>query len=176
MLIRKVIRQLIQMRWILKLKWLQFQLSMFGVEGLERSEVTEKRLEEEIYKTLEKKKKRTVEEIVIESKLVDEVKKVDEKIEEVVARKSQKDEEDHMAEEVMVPNVEVKNESEFSKMLDKSDHKTDEQCKKCMETCKVCTEKDNSIRSKEIEFTKIEKNFKEKYNEMFENKVFETRK
>ncbi|MFS7937062.1 hypothetical protein Hanom_Chr05g00423091 [Helianthus anomalus] len=41
-----------------------------------------------------------------------------------------------------------------------------------MEMCKSCTEKDNNLRSRDIEFTKIEKIFKEKCNEMLENEKF----
>ncbi|KAJ0797324.1 putative transcription factor interactor and regulator CCHC(Zn) family [Helianthus annuus] len=141
-----------------------------------------KKVEEEInkviYASLEKKKKKTVEEIVIENqKMVKEVKKTaDEKLkkqaDEVVAEKQQKVEEDLKAEEVTVPNAEVNTQSKSSDLLDKFGHKTDEQCKKCMETCKACTEKDNSLRSRDFESTKIEKIFKEKCNEMLENEKF----
>ncbi|MFS7935800.1 hypothetical protein Hanom_Chr05g00407811 [Helianthus anomalus] len=62
-----------------------------------------------------------------------------------------------MAQESEVPNVEVKTQTESSEMLDKSDNKSDEQCKKCMETCKACTKKDKNLRSRDIDFTKIEK-------------------
>ncbi|MFS7945877.1 hypothetical protein Hanom_Chr06g00529281 [Helianthus anomalus] len=37
-----------------------------------------------------------------------------------------------------------------------------------METCSACIDKDENLRSRSIEFTKIENIFKEKYNEMFE--------
>ncbi|MFS7917747.1 hypothetical protein Hanom_Chr03g00192811 [Helianthus anomalus] len=152
--------------------------------GLREIRDYREKVEEEIYKviyaSLEKKKK-TVEEIVVESeKLVKEVKKEklvddavkkagDEMAKEAVAEK-QPEEEDQklMAENATVPNVEVKTQSKSSEMLDKFDRKTD-QCKKCIETCIACTEKDNSLRSRDIEFTKIEKIFKKKYNEMVEN-------
>ncbi|MFS7904366.1 hypothetical protein Hanom_Chr01g00035181 [Helianthus anomalus] len=45
-------------------------------------------------------------------------------------------------------------------------------CKKCMETCNACTGKDKNLRSRDIEFTKIENIFKEKCNEMLENERF----
>ncbi|MFS7905817.1 hypothetical protein Hanom_Chr01g00052141 [Helianthus anomalus] len=38
-----------------------------------------------------------------------------------------------------------------------------------METCNACIEKDENLRSDNVEFTKIEKVFKEKCNEMLEN-------
>ncbi|MFS7963166.1 hypothetical protein Hanom_Chr08g00734911 [Helianthus anomalus] len=41
-----------------------------------------------------------------------------------------------------------------------------------METCKGCTEKDDNIRSRDIEFTKIERIFKGKCHEMLENERF----
>ncbi|MFS8018270.1 hypothetical protein Hanom_Chr15g01390111 [Helianthus anomalus] len=99
------------------------------------------------------------------------VKKADTKAEEKVAKKQQKVEEDQKAEETTMPNAEVKTQSESSDMLDRSDHKTDEKCKKCMETCKACTEKDENLRSRDIELTKIEKIFKEKCK-MLENEQF----
>ncbi|MFS7987122.1 hypothetical protein Hanom_Chr11g01018701 [Helianthus anomalus] len=81
------------------------------------------------------------------------VKKADAKAEEAVVEKQQVNKEDQKkkAEEARVPNAE---------------------CKKCMERCKACTEKDNNMRSKDIEFTKIEKIFNEKCNEMLDNERF----
>ncbi|MFS8033035.1 hypothetical protein Hanom_Chr17g01564721 [Helianthus anomalus] len=123
------------------------------------------KVKEEIYKvmyaSLEKKKKKTVEEIVVES-------------EKLVKQKKQSKKEDlkQKAEKATVPNAKVKIQSESSKMFDKSCHETDEQCKKCMETCKACTKKDENLRSRNIEITKIEKIFKEKCDEMFENEKF----
>ncbi|MFS8002188.1 hypothetical protein Hanom_Chr13g01199131 [Helianthus anomalus] len=38
-----------------------------------------------------------------------------------------------------------------------------------METCSACTEKDEKFRTRDIEFIKIEKVFKEKCKEMLEN-------
>ncbi|MFS7954289.1 hypothetical protein Hanom_Chr07g00628541 [Helianthus anomalus] len=55
---------------------------------------------------------------------------------------------------------------------DESDHKNEVQCRKCMETCNACTEKDENLRSRNIEFTKIENVFKEKCKEMFEAEKF----
>ncbi|KAM0071966.1 putative transcription factor interactor and regulator CCHC(Zn) family [Helianthus debilis subsp. tardiflorus] len=43
-----------------------------------------------------------------------------------------------------------------------------EQCKKCMETCRACTEKDEKFRTRDLEFTKMENIFKEKCKEMLE--------
>ncbi|MFS8035008.1 hypothetical protein Hanom_Chr17g01587941 [Helianthus anomalus] len=163
-------------------------------KGLKRSEVIEKRLKMKSIKLCilawKKKKKKTVEEIVIESqKLVKDVKKEkrgddvvagkehekidDETEKEVVAEKQQeKEDQKQKVENATVPIVEVGIQSKSSEMLEKVDYKIDEQCKKCMETCKACTEKDNNLRSRDIEFTKIEKIFKEKCDEMFENKKF----
>ncbi|MFS7896523.1 hypothetical protein Hanom_Chr15g01364471 [Helianthus anomalus] len=50
------------------------------------------------------------------------------------------------------------------------DYKNDEQFRKCVETCSACNEKDENLKSRNIEFTKIERVFKEKCKEMFENK------
>ncbi|MFS7946069.1 hypothetical protein Hanom_Chr06g00531691 [Helianthus anomalus] len=62
----------------------------------------------------------------------------------------------------------VKSMGNNNEISDKSDNKNEEQCKKCMETCSALTEKDENLRSRYIEFTKIENVFKEKYKEMFE--------
>ncbi|MFS8012811.1 hypothetical protein Hanom_Chr14g01325331 [Helianthus anomalus] len=51
----------------------------------------------------------------------------------------------------------------------KSENKIEVRCRKCMETCNACTEKDENLRSSNIEFTKIENVFKEKCKEMFKN-------
>ncbi|MFS7957107.1 hypothetical protein Hanom_Chr07g00662551 [Helianthus anomalus] len=138
------------------------------------------KVEEEIYKvmyaSLEKKKKKMVEEIVVESensvnKTVDE--KLEKQVDGVVAGKQQKVKEDQKPTEkdVEVSITEVNIQIESSEMLDKVDHKTD-QCKKCMETCKACTEKDENLRSRHIEINKIEKIFKEKCSEMLEKEKF----
>ncbi|MFS8009221.1 hypothetical protein Hanom_Chr14g01282131 [Helianthus anomalus] len=50
-----------------------------------------------------------------------------------------------------------------------SEVKNDVHCRKCMETCRVCVEKDENLKSKDIEFTKIESVFKAKGKEMFKN-------
>ncbi|MFS8021471.1 hypothetical protein Hanom_Chr16g01427751 [Helianthus anomalus] len=65
------------------------------------------------------------------------------------------------AEKPEVPITEVNNESQILK--------TAEQYKKCMETCSACSEKDEKFRTRDIEFTKIENVFKNKYKEMLEN-------
>ncbi|XP_022042023.1 interaptin-like [Helianthus annuus] len=148
--------------------------------GLREIRNYREKVKEEIYKvmnaSLEKKKKKTVEEIVVESEnLVKEVMKEkagEEKSEEVVEEKQEKVEEDQKAEKTTVSSAEVNIQSESSKMLDKSVLKTDEQYKKCMEMCKACTEKDNSLRFRNIEFIKIEKIFKDKCNDMIENEKF----
>ncbi|MFS7996977.1 putative transcription factor interactor and regulator CCHC(Zn) family [Helianthus anomalus] len=144
------------------------------VEGLREiprcREKVEERINNVIYASLEKKKKKkkkkkkTVEEIVVESqKLVKEVKKekvVDEKLEKqvdeaAVEKQQVMVDQEKTAKEAKVPNTKVKTQSEYFETLNQSDHKTDEQCKKCMETCKACTEKDDNLRSRDIEFTKI---------------------
>ncbi|MFS7966368.1 hypothetical protein Hanom_Chr09g00772921 [Helianthus anomalus] len=81
--------------------------------------------------------------------------------------------------------VEVTTEIEFTESFDnakstdkidendfKSETKTEVQCRKCMKTCNTCTEKDENLRSRNIEFTKIEYIFKEKCIEMLENEKF----
>ncbi|MFS7996797.1 hypothetical protein Hanom_Chr12g01134031 [Helianthus anomalus] len=79
------------------------------------------------------------------------------------AEEHQKKEADQkqMEEKVEVPITEV-NISTDSEVLNKNA----EQCKKCMETCSACTEKDEKFRTRDLEFTKIEKVFKEKCKEM----------
>ncbi|KAJ0458539.1 putative transcription factor interactor and regulator CCHC(Zn) family [Helianthus annuus] len=69
------------------------------------------------------------------------------------------------AENTEVPITEVHSDSEVLTQI--------EQCKKCMEPCRACTEKDEQFRTRELEFTKIENIFKEKCKEMLEKeKVF----
>ncbi|MFS7977927.1 hypothetical protein Hanom_Chr10g00909721 [Helianthus anomalus] len=89
--------------------------------------------------TVGKKKKKTVKEIVAESqKLVKDEKKekvADESVEkliEVAVAEKQPDEEDQKkkAKDADVSIAEVKIQTESSEMSDKSDHKTDQQCKK----------------------------------------------
>ncbi|MFS7910318.1 hypothetical protein Hanom_Chr02g00104851 [Helianthus anomalus] len=58
-----------------------------------------------------------------------------------------------MAEKAEVPMTEVNISTESSEVLNKNV----EQCKKFMETCSSCTEKDETFRTRDIEFTKIEK-------------------
>ncbi|MFS7905549.1 hypothetical protein Hanom_Chr01g00048981 [Helianthus anomalus] len=75
-------------------------------------------------------------------------------------------EEDQIQEtkEATVPKAEVITLTDSSVSLNKIEIKTEEQYKKCMETCSACTEKDRNMRSIDIEFTKIERIFKEKCN------------
>ncbi|MFS8019630.1 hypothetical protein Hanom_Chr15g01405991 [Helianthus anomalus] len=63
-----------------------------------------------------------------------------------------------------VSTIEVTTKPESSDVLDK----TVEQCKKCMKTCSACTKKDEKFRTRDMEFTKIERVFKDKCKEMFE--------
>ncbi|KAJ0618477.1 putative transcription factor interactor and regulator CCHC(Zn) family [Helianthus annuus] len=114
----------------------------------------------------------TVEEIVTESeKMVNEVKKVEGKAEEGVEEKLQVAEEDQIqkAEETIVPIIEVIMQTDTS---DKIDDEAEQQCKKCMETCSACIERDEKLNNRDIEFTKKEKNFKEKCHEMIESEKF----
>ncbi|MFS7948273.1 hypothetical protein Hanom_Chr06g00558011 [Helianthus anomalus] len=122
----------------------------------------EERTRRVIYASVEKTK--SVEEIVDESqKLKDEILK-------------------KTADSTTVADqVEVKTQIEFTESFDKAkstnnndeiinkfEHLNEVQCKKCMETCSACTEKDENLRSRNIEFTKIENVFKDKCKEMFE--------
>ncbi|KAJ0795415.1 hypothetical protein HanPI659440_Chr04g0150211 [Helianthus annuus] len=148
------------------------------IKGLEENPNYRKEVDEGIkkviYASVEKKKK-TVEEIVDKSqKMVDEVKKTDVKAEEAVAEKQQEIEEDQnqKAKEATMPKTEVLIQTVFSVSTNKIDNKTNDQCKKCVETCSACTEKDKNLRSRDTEFTKIEIIFKEKCNEMIENVRF----
>ncbi|MFS7962822.1 hypothetical protein Hanom_Chr08g00731011 [Helianthus anomalus] len=56
----------------------------------------------------------------------------------------------------------VKSVGNNDEISDKTEHKNDERCRKCMDTCSACTEKDKNLRSRNIEFTKIEDVFKVK--------------
>ncbi|MFS7892112.1 putative transcription factor interactor and regulator CCHC(Zn) family [Helianthus anomalus] len=128
-------------------------------KGLEEIPIYREKVEEGIkkviYASLEKKK--TIEEILDESeKLVKEVKN-----EEVVDEKQQMEKADEKAEEAVVENqqimedqklmienatvynaeVIIKIDSSYSSI--KIDNIAEQQCKKCMETCKSCTEKDD---------------------------------
>ncbi|MFS7986167.1 putative transcription factor interactor and regulator CCHC(Zn) family [Helianthus anomalus] len=127
-----------------------------GLEEIPRyREKVEEGIKKVIYASLEKKK--TIEEILDESeKLVKEVKN-----EEVVDEKQQMEKADEKAEEAVVENqqimedqklmienatvynaeVIIKIDSSYSSI--KIDNIAEQQCKKCMETCKSCTEKDD---------------------------------
>ncbi|KAJ0484297.1 putative transcription factor interactor and regulator CCHC(Zn) family [Helianthus annuus] len=132
----------------------------------------EEGIQKVIFASLEKKKKMTVEEIVTESeKVVSEVKKVEKKAEEGVEDKVQVAEEDQIqkTEETKVPVIEVIIQTDTS---DKIDNEAEQQCKKCMETCSACIEKDEKLNNRDIEFTKINKIFKEKCHEMSEIEKF----
>ncbi|MFS7917549.1 putative transcription factor interactor and regulator CCHC(Zn) family [Helianthus anomalus] len=129
-----------------------------------------KKMVNELKKTADEKLEKLVDEAVAGEQLV---KKVDEKAEEAVIEKLQvMEDQKNMAKEAKMPNVEVIIQTESSEMLYKSNNKTEQECKKCMEMYKACTEKDNNMRSRDIEFTKIEKIFKEKCNEILENEKF----
>ncbi|MFS8031929.1 hypothetical protein Hanom_Chr17g01551641 [Helianthus anomalus] len=52
---------------------------------------------------------------------------------------------------------------------EKPENKNEVLCRKCMESCSACIEKDENLKSRNIEFIKIENLFKEKCKEMFEN-------
>ncbi|KAJ0852855.1 putative transcription factor interactor and regulator CCHC(Zn) family [Helianthus annuus] len=146
-----------------------------------------KRLEKEIrYAMLsclrkrdEERMKKSVEEMVNNlKKVAEEVEVVKEAVteEQQIENEVQKEEKnenldaDEMkqtetAENTEVPITEVHSDSEVLKPI--------EQCKKCMEPCRACTEKDEQFRTRELEFTKIENIFKEKCKEMLEKeKVF----
>ncbi|MFS7888701.1 hypothetical protein Hanom_Chr00s000001g01598221 [Helianthus anomalus] len=65
------------------------------------------------------------------------------------------------------------------KSMDKNDendkqskNRNEEQCRKCMQSCSACTEKDEMLKSRDAEFTKIENVFKEKCKEFLERKIF----
>ncbi|MFS7953698.1 hypothetical protein Hanom_Chr07g00621691 [Helianthus anomalus] len=62
----------------------------------------------------------------------------------------------------VVAEEQQKNEEDQKQTAEKTE------CKKCMETCSTCTEKDEKFRTRDMEFTKIEKVFKDKCKEMFE--------
>ncbi|XP_022024933.1 tropomyosin-like [Helianthus annuus] len=113
---------------------------------------------------LKKKKEEDV------KKLVEELKKTAGEADE----NQQKADEDQKktTEESKVPDeTEVKIQTESSKSLNNDENvdKTEEKCRKCMETCRACTEKDENLKSGDIEFTKIETVFKTKCKEMLNN-------
>ncbi|KAF5759446.1 putative transcription factor interactor and regulator CCHC(Zn) family [Helianthus annuus] len=64
------------------------------------------------------------------------------------------------AENTDVPITKVNSDSKILKPT--------EQCKKCMETCRACIEKDDIIKTKDIETNKLENVFKMKCKEMIE--------
>ncbi|KAF5782104.1 putative transcription factor interactor and regulator CCHC(Zn) family [Helianthus annuus] len=147
-----------------------------------------KRDEERLQKNVEKmvdESKKTVEVGSGEGEQKDDesLKKIEEKVGEIsqektceklkkpagdaVAKKQQMIEEDqkHVAKEAEVPKTEVVTQTESSKLLNIIDNKTDEQCKKCMETCNACTENDkkkNIYKTKDMERSKIERVFNDK--------------
>ncbi|MFS8024247.1 putative transcription factor interactor and regulator CCHC(Zn) family [Helianthus anomalus] len=94
-----------------------------------------------IYASLEKKKM-TVEEIVDESKKMKE---------EILKKATNKTPEEDQIEVTI--QTETNKSSDTAKSTDKIDeieNKTDQQCRKCMETCSACTEKDRNLRSRDI--------------------------
>ncbi|KAF5805179.1 putative transcription factor interactor and regulator CCHC(Zn) family [Helianthus annuus] len=125
----------------------------------------EEGIQKVIFASLEKKKKMTVEEVV------NEVNKIEKKAEEGVEDKVQVAEEDQIqkTEETKVPVIEVIIQTDTS---DKIDNEAEQQCKKCKETCSACIEKDEKLNKRDIEFTKINKIFKEKCHEMSEIEKF----
>ncbi|MFS8022103.1 hypothetical protein Hanom_Chr16g01435581 [Helianthus anomalus] len=125
----------------------------------------------------EERMKKNVEE------LVDDLKKVaeKEKNEDDLKKKGEEDVKDESSVEVdntdAVDGEQQKNEVDQTQMKEKAEvpitevntstkyevlNKTVEQCKKCMETCSACTEKDEKFRTRDLEFTKIEKSFQRK--------------
>ncbi|KAF5813676.1 putative transcription factor interactor and regulator CCHC(Zn) family [Helianthus annuus] len=146
----------------------------------------------------EEKMKKNVEEMVNNlKKVAEEVKTeaVEVKIEEEIVKKivvnetfeKAVTEEQQIGEDVKKAEEEVKNEN--LEAVDDGEEKQDAkmkqteaaentevpitECKKCMETCRACTEKDEQLRTRDLEFTKIENVFKEKCKEMLEKeKVF----
>ncbi|XP_022041186.1 myosin-7-like [Helianthus annuus] len=110
---------------------------------------------------LRKKKEEEIE------KLVEEVKKTARDVDE-------KNDEDQKltTEESNVPDeTEVKILTESSELLnnDQNVDKTEDKCRNCIEMCKACTEKDEKLKSKDIELNKIETIFKIKCKEVIEN-------
>ncbi|MFS7966477.1 hypothetical protein Hanom_Chr09g00774191 [Helianthus anomalus] len=110
-------------------------------------------------------------------KLVEEVKKTAGEADE----NQQKDDEDQKltTEESKLPyETEVKIQTESSESSNKHENvkqsvdKTEEHCRKCVETYKACTEKDENLKSRDIELTKIETVFKTKCKEMLKNEEF----
>ncbi|KAJ0780763.1 hypothetical protein HanPI659440_Chr06g0241461 [Helianthus annuus] len=129
-------------------------------EILRYKEKVEEGIKKVIYASLEKKKKKkTVEEIVEESnKLVNELK--------------QTSEEGVITEKIQTEPIKSSNTNKIDENENKSENKAEQQCKKCMETCSACTEKDEKLKIRDIEFTKIEKIFKNKSHEMIESEKF----
>ncbi|MFS7978380.1 hypothetical protein Hanom_Chr10g00914851 [Helianthus anomalus] len=137
---------------------------------IEEDKNYEKEMEEGIrrviYASVEKKK--SVEEVVEESQ-----KMKDEFLKKTTESKLLADQT-----EVKTQNESTESSNEAKSMdtndeIDKKyEHKTEEQCRKCMETCSACTEKDENLRSRNFEFTKIENIFKEKCKEMLEIENF----
>ncbi|MFS7917830.1 hypothetical protein Hanom_Chr03g00193781 [Helianthus anomalus] len=100
----------------------------------------EKRISEVMLASL-KKKEENVE------MMVEELKKTEKEASEEIEQKD--DELKEMTEEAGVPKTEVKIQVESfeSSNNDKINEKSDEQCRKCVETCSACTEKDENLRS-----------------------------
>ncbi|KAJ0857218.1 hypothetical protein HanRHA438_Chr13g0587461 [Helianthus annuus] len=95
--------------------------------------------------------------------LVDNLKKVVEEIKVEAVKWEDKDaNQTDAAENTKVPIIEVNSNSEILKEII-------EQCKKCMEPCSACTEKDEKFKTRNLEFNKIEEVFKNKCKEMLEN-------
>ncbi|XP_021971547.1 putative protein tag-278 [Helianthus annuus] len=120
---------------------------------------------------LRKKKEEEIE------KLVEEVKKTAGDADE----NEQKNDEDQKlkTEESKVPDeTEVKILTESSELLnnDQNVDKIEYKCRNCIEMCKACTEKDEKIKTKDIELNKIETVFKTKCKEMLESEEVLKRK
>ncbi|KAJ0540288.1 hypothetical protein HanRHA438_Chr08g0371141 [Helianthus annuus] len=107
-------------------------------------------------------------------KLVEELKKT---VGEAVENQQKSDENPKQTtEESKVPDeTEVKIQTDSSESsnsyenVKQSVDKTEEQCRKCMETCRACAEKDENLKLRYFEFTKIETVFKTKCKKMLEN-------
>ncbi|MFS7977973.1 hypothetical protein Hanom_Chr10g00910221 [Helianthus anomalus] len=149
-----------------------------------------KRDEEKMKKNVEEMvdNLKKVAEKVVEAEVVKEVVSIEQQIEEEVREEENKDvkseagdvgervnveekqddadqKQKEATEDTEVPITEVNSDSENLKLI--------VQCKKCMEPCRTCTEKDEQFRIRDLEFTKIENIFKEKCKEMLEKeKVF----
>ncbi|MFS7953568.1 hypothetical protein Hanom_Chr07g00620231 [Helianthus anomalus] len=140
-----------------------------------------KRIKEVFYATLTKVmelRKKKEEEV---EKLVDKLKKT---IGEADENQLKIDEDQkQMTEESKVPDkTEVKIQTESSESSNNEENIkqyvdiTTKQCKKCMETCRACTKTDKTLKSRDIEFTKIETVFKSKCKEMLETEEVLKRK